>query len=161
MNPDTLGRLKDIIQGAQIESHQLHLELEITEGVLQNADHGINMLQELKSLGVSLAIDDFGTGYSSLSRLKHFPIDTLKIDRSFVKDLPLDQDDGAIASAVIALGRSLNLRVVAEGAETHEQIRFLKDQGCDEVQGFFLGKPLLPDEIPHIIHTPPSPLLMH
>ena len=161
MSPDALAKLKNIIEHAQIESDELQLELEITEGVLQNVAQGASVLNELKALGVSLAIDDFGTGYSSLSRLKHLPIDTLKIDRSFVKELPINQDDGAIASAVIAMGHSLNLRVIAEGTETKEQIHFLKDQGCDEVQGFLLSQPIPAQQIPHIMQTPPEHLTLH
>ena len=161
MNNDILVKLKNVIEHSNIDVDAFHLELEITESVLQNATQSAQILKELKTLGVSLAIDDFGTGYSSLSRLKHFPIDTLKIDRSFVKDLPLNQDDGAIASAVIALGQSLNLRVIAEGTETKEQIRFLRDLGCDEVQGFVLSKPLPAEHIPQLVHTPPSTLTLH
>jgi len=161
MNQNTLVVFKDIIQRAQLETKDLHLELEITEGVLRDAERSLKTLNELKSLGVSLAIDDFGTGYSSLSRLKHLPIDTLKIDRSFVKDLPDNQDDGAITCAVIALGQSLNLRVIAEGAETQDQIRFLRDRGCDEIQGFLLGRPVPACEIAGITHTPPAPLSIH
>lgn len=158
---ESLSKLKSIIEHAHIESNELHLELEITEGVLQNVNHGATLLKELKALGVSIAIDDFGTGYSSLSRLKHLPIDTLKIDRSFVKDLPNNQDDGAIASAVIAMGRSLNLRVIAEGTETKEQIHFLRDQGCDEVQGFLLSEPVAAHQIPRIIMDNSTQLTRH
>ncbi len=161
MSKNTLETFKNIIECSQLKAKDLYLELEITEGVLRDAERSIKILNGLRSLGISLAIDDFGTGYSSLSRLKHLPIDTLKIDRSFVRDLPKNQDDGAITCAVIALGQSLNLRVIAEGAETQEQIDFLRDKGCDEVQGFLLGKPVPAEEIIPFTHTVPSSLHIH
>jgi len=101
----------------------------------------------LASLGVRLSIDDFGTGYSSLSSLKRFTLDTLKIDRSFVKDLSHDADDRAIISAIIGMAHTLGLRVVAEGLDTEEQMAFLKEQGCDELQGFLFSRPLPVDQI--------------
>ncbi len=119
------------------------LELEITESmVMDNPEHAAAILQELRDLGLKLAIDDFGTGYSSLGYLKRFPVNTLKVDRSFIKDLPDDQDDAAITHAVIAMGRSLRLSVVAEGVETIEQAEFLRLHGCDLMQGFLLGRPM-------------------
>jgi diguanylate cyclase (GGDEF)-like protein/PAS domain S-box-containing protein len=123
------------------------LELEITEGmVMHNADRAIKLLRAIKQLGVRLAIDDFGTGYSSLAHIKRFPIDTLKVDRSFIRDIPNDADDKAITEAVIALGRTLNLTVVAEGVETREQAAFLREHACDEMQGFYFSKPVPPDQ---------------
>ncbi len=119
------------------------IELEITEGILmQNTDEVIEMLCQLNELGLDISIDDFGTGYSSLSYLKRFPIDTLKIDRSFVIDIATDVDDAAIVKAIIALAHSLRMRVIAEGVENAAQLAFLKQHGCDEYQGFYFSKPM-------------------
>ena len=107
----------------------------------------INTLYELDSMGVGFSIDDFGAGYSSLSYLKRLPIDTLKIDRSFVQNIPDDADDVAIVRAILAMARSLGIRVVAEGVETAEQLAFLRRHGCDAVQGFYFGQPLPAGEI--------------
>lgn len=120
-----------------------YLCLEITEShVMQDAELAVHTLHQLKALGVMLSIDDFGTGYSSLSYLKKFPVDELKIDRSFVRDLHVDADDAVISQAIISLGHSLNIRVIAEGVEHAEQLTFLKSQGCDHGQGFLLGRPM-------------------
>ena len=119
------------------------LELEITESMMmQNANGAMLVLNAIKELGVYLSIDDFGTGYSSMSLIKQFPIDTIKVDRSFVRNLPLDANDRAITNAVIALGKALDLTVVAEGVETKAQERFLREQGCNEIQGYLFTKPL-------------------
>jgi EAL domain-containing protein (putative c-di-GMP-specific phosphodiesterase class I) len=119
------------------------IELELTESmVMHDADGAIGTLRELKSLGVSLALDDFGTGYSSLTYLKRFPIDTLKIDRSFIRDINNNKDDAAIANAVVAMAHSLNLNVVAEGVETLEQLELLRHHLCDEIQGYYFSHPL-------------------
>jgi len=118
------------------------LELEITEGVLiQDSKAAIEALSELRARGVRIAIDDFGTGYSSLSYLARFPLDTIKLDRSFVRDLHVDENDAAIASSVLAMGRSLKLEVVAEGVETEAQRDFLQQRGCHIAQGFLFSRP--------------------
>jgi len=119
------------------------LELELTEGmIIQNVRRAVALLGEIKQLGVRLAIDDFGTGYSSLGQLKNFPIDTLKVDRSFVRDLATNLDDQAITTAIIAMGRTLSLTVVAEGVETPEQEEFLRQHACDEMQGYYFSRPI-------------------
>ena len=124
------------------------LEIELTEGVVMSeAEGAIEALQRLSAMGIQIAIDDFGTGYSSLSYLKLFPIDRLKLDKSFVRDIAKDNGDRAIATAVIRLGHSLKLRVIAEGVEAADQLDALRQQGCDEIQGFHFSKPLLPDEL--------------
>ncbi len=120
------------------------LELEITEGqIMVDPDNTIEVLKEISDRGIELAIDDFGTGYSSLSYLKHFPIDKLKIDQSFVENLPDDENDAGIAKAVIALSQSLNMKVIAEGVETEAQKKFLIENGCHNMQGYLYGKPML------------------
>jgi EAL domain-containing protein (putative c-di-GMP-specific phosphodiesterase class I) len=130
------------------------LELELTESmVMQNADRAGEVLANIKLLGVRLAIDDFGVGYSSLTHLKRFPIDTLKVDRSFIRDLPQNTEDRAITSAIIAMGRSLNLKVVAEGVETLEQEDFLRDHGCDESQGYYFSKPIASDRFVELLRA--------
>ena len=119
------------------------VELEITENVvMQNAETTVELLRELKRMGLKLAVDDFGTGYSSLSYLKRFPIDTLKIDQSFVRDVTTDPDDASLVKAIIAMGHALQLNVIAEGVETPEQLAFLRQHGCDGMQGYFFSRPL-------------------
>lgn len=128
------------------------LELEITESVaMRHVDHAIAILEQLKQLGVQISIDDFGTGYSSLSYLKKFPIQTLKIDKSFVHDISDSQDDGAIAASVIVMAHSLKLNVIAEGVETEEQLDFLRERDCDEFQGFLFSGPLTAEKFEEML----------
>ena len=119
------------------------LELEVTEGALQSGDEVVEVLEKLRSMGVRLALDDFGVGYSSLGSIKSLPFHRLKIDRSFIRDLQHDANDRSIARAIVAMGRSLKLEILAEGVETLAQLRILQDEGCDEVQGYLLGHPML------------------
>jgi EAL domain-containing protein (putative c-di-GMP-specific phosphodiesterase class I) len=119
------------------------LDLEITETyAMQDADFTLAILKELKRTGVRISLDDFGTGYSSLSHLKHFPIDTLKIDRSFVKDLATDPKEESIISAIIVLAHSLGMDVVGEGVETVEELAILRKHHCDKIQGFLFSRPV-------------------
>jgi len=125
-----------------------HLELEITESVImQNPDFAVSVLSVISDLGIHISIDDFGTGYSSLSHLKRFSVNTLKIDKSFVRDVEISSTDAAIATAIIAMGNSLKLNVIAEGVETQAQYDFLKENNCDQVQGYLFCRPLPPDEL--------------
>ena len=119
------------------------IELEVTEGqIMTHPEEAIKILNSINDLGIKLAIDDFGTGYSSLAYLKRLPIDKLKIDQAFVHEIPADEEDSAIVKAVIALAKSLNLRVIAEGVETEEQRAFLVDNGCHNIQGYFYSPPI-------------------
>ena len=123
-----------------------YLELEITESlIMQDADQAVSMMQQIQNIGVRIAIDDFGTGYSSLSSLKNFPIARLKIDKSLIDEIPHCEKDKSVASAVIMLGQKLNMRVIAEGVESDEQMKFLRDHNCDEMQGYHFSKPISAD----------------
>jgi diguanylate cyclase (GGDEF)-like protein/PAS domain S-box-containing protein len=154
-------RHKDFVEGVRqcladtgLAAH--HLELELTETFLmQDSASTTLVLNSLKKLGVQLALDDFGTGYSSLSHLKGFPIDTLKIDRAFVGELNTNPNDASIVRAVIGLGRSLNIRVVAEGVETTSQLARLQEQQCPEGQGYYFSWPVLADELPRLLLAAP------
>jgi diguanylate cyclase (GGDEF)-like protein len=140
-----LAKLTRIIHASGLDPSSL--ELEITESVvMSDGECAVGVLEQLKSIGVRIAIDDFGTGYSSLGYLKRFPIDTLKVDRSFIRDIPADSGDKKIARAIIAMAHALRLEVVAEGVENAEQLKFLRAQHCDAVQGYFLFRPLPVDE---------------
>ena len=150
------GHLSDVVAralaGRDIPPHCLQLELTETV-IMANAEQNAAMLQAIRDIGVGLAIDDFGTGYSSLSYLKRLPLTTLKIDKEFIGDLTRDADDEAITGAVIAMAHSLGLTVVAEGVETEAQVKFLHDHGCDEIQGYWLARPLRADECATFLHS--------
>lgn len=141
MHGDLAQRIQQILSSYHLDAQWLHLEL--TESlVMTNAAQSIGRLNALRDMGVRLAVDDFGTGYSSLSYLRRLPIDTIKIDKAFVRDITVDEDDATIIRTVIAMAHSLKLNVVAEGVETSEQLHFLRDEGCEEMQGYWLSKPL-------------------
>ena len=139
--PGLLQTIEAALRAAQLDPK--HVVIELTESmIMANPNESVAALRMIKEMGLKLSVDDFGTGYSSLSYLKRFPLDELKVDRSFVKDIPGDADDAAITAAIIVLAHSLGLSVVAEGVETAEQLAFLKNVGCDEYQGYFFSKPL-------------------
>ena len=130
------------------------LDLEITETyAMQDADFTLAILKELKTMGVHISLDDFGTGYSSLSHLKHFPIDTLKIDRSFVKDLETDPKEESIVSAIIVLAHSLGMDVVAEGVETVGELRIVRKHHCDKMQGYLFSRPVPPKDFEALLSS--------
>jgi EAL domain-containing protein (putative c-di-GMP-specific phosphodiesterase class I) len=142
-----------ILADTQLKPPQL--ELEITESVLmQNDQASTSNLRAFQSLGVRIAIDDFGTGYSSLSYLKRFPVDTLKIDRTFIHDIIHNPDDETIIKAIIAMAQSLKVDTIAEGVETVDQLHFLRDNGCHTVQGFLLSKPFVASALPQFLQQP-------
>lgn len=143
---DLVRTIADVLRETALEAR--YLEIELTESaVMHDAEQFVAMLNELNDLGVQIAIDDFGTGYSSLSYLKRFPVDRLKVDRSFVQDIATDSDDATIVRTIIALGHNLGLKVVAEGVETEQQLQFLRENDCDELQGYLYGMPLAADEL--------------
>lgn len=144
--PDFLSRLYAIVAKTGMTFDQL--EIEITESVImQNPEFTINILNEVQSKGIHISVDDFGTGYSSLAHLKRFSVNTLKIDKSFVRDVESSQTDAAITSAIIAMGNSLNLKVIAEGVETEGQYTFLQEAKCDEIQGYLISRPIPPEKV--------------
>lgn len=148
-----VDRVSQILAETGLEPE--YLDLELTESALmENADTAIRVLTELKNLGIRVSLDDFGTGYSSLSYLRKFPIDSVKIDQSFVKDITTNPDDAAIASAVVAMSHSLKLKVIAEGVETLEQLEFLRSLKCDEIQGYFISRPVPATELQQILEEP-------
>jgi diguanylate cyclase (GGDEF)-like protein len=145
MQTDLVSKVKEAIAESGIEAKQL--ELELTEGmVIKDLEKTIATMSELRNLGIGLAIDDFGTGYSSLSYLKRFPIQKLKVDRAFIKDITNAEDDTEITKGIIQLGHSLKLRIITEGVETEEQLAYLIKHQCDLIQGFYFSKPLPVDE---------------
>ncbi|MEQ1912790.1 MAG: EAL domain-containing protein, partial [Vicinamibacterales bacterium] len=159
-----LRHLADVLRETGIDPRQL--EIELTESALMaHVEHATSVMHSLKALGVRLAIDDFGTGWSSLSYLRHFPIDALKIDQSFVHEVAPGSDAASIVRAVIAMAKSLKHRVIAEGVETAAQLAFLREEGCDEAQGYYLSRPVGADECATLLrrgrlpHLPPHPLV--
>jgi EAL domain-containing protein (putative c-di-GMP-specific phosphodiesterase class I) len=149
-DPLLLAKLTRIIRASGLDPSSL--ELEITEStVMSDGDCAVAVLEGLKSIGVQIAIDDFGTGYSSLAYLKRFPIDTLKVDRSFIRNIPGDSGDKNITRAIIVMAHSLKLKVVAEGVETEGQLQFLRTQRCDAVQGYLLYRPLPEAEVAAVL----------
>ncbi len=147
---DLLGDIAGALSASGLAPHLL--ELELTESMMmQNHDRASSILKAIKSMGVRLALDDFGVGYSSLAHIKNFPIDTLKVDRSFVRDLPQNSEDRAITQAIIAMGKTLNLTIVAEGVETLEQECFLREHACDESQGFYFSRPIPADQFGELL----------
>jgi EAL domain-containing protein (putative c-di-GMP-specific phosphodiesterase class I) len=151
---DLVSTVADVLEETGLDPSCL--ELEITESLLmENFETSSWTLDELKSVvgGLRVSIDDFGTGYSSLSYLKSLPIDLLKIDQSFVRDIPGDPDDAAITAAIIGLAHNLRLGVIAEGVETEEQVAFLRERGCDEAQGYYFSRPLPADEFVELLKS--------
>jgi EAL domain-containing protein (putative c-di-GMP-specific phosphodiesterase class I) len=147
----------DLLPGIEAALHDTGLEpscleLELTESLFMgDITPAVELLHRMKALGVNLSIDDFGTGYSSFSYLSRFPIDVLKIDRSFVADITHDANDAAIVDSIIALAHNLRLSVIAEGVETAEQLDYLRLQGCDEMQGYYFSRPLPADEFARLL----------
>ncbi|GGC02546.1 EAL domain-containing protein [Pseudoduganella buxea] len=140
-----VGMVGEILRETGLAPHRL--QLEVTESVIMNTGDALAFINDLHAIGVSLAIDDFGTGYSSLAYLKQMPVQTLKIDRSFIKDISTDANDEAIVIAIIQLGKSMNLSVIAEGVETEQQAAFLARHGCNLAQGYYYSRPVTPDDI--------------
>ena len=148
--PGLAGRVRSALEDSGLAP--AGLELEITEStVMHDTEDAADVLRSLRELGVTVSIDDFGTGYSSLSYLKRFPLDVLKIDRAFVRDMEGDATGAAIIRAIITLAHSLGLSAVAEGVETAEQVAFLKENGCDEIQGYYFSRPVWPDEVARLL----------
>jgi len=148
-----MATIRDIL--IETEMPAQYLEFEITETVLmQDADAAMKILDQMKVMGLRVSIDDFGTGYSSISYLKYFPADVLKIDREFVKDLPHDEQDATITNAIILLGKALNMGIVAEGVETESQLQWMRDKGCDQIQGYLFSPPVPPERAEEMLIDP-------
>ncbi|MBA2676963.1 MAG: EAL domain-containing protein, partial [Ktedonobacteraceae bacterium] len=157
---DFLSGVRAVLNATGVDPN--NLELELTESVLMlDAESTIDTLHALKAIGVQLAIDDFGMGYSSFSYLRRFPIDALKIDRSFVREITADQNDAAIVSAMIGIGKSLKQRVIAEGVETPEQLDFLRTQGCGEGQGYYFSRPVAAEQFTELLKSSIGQTVVH
>ncbi|WP_242072646.1 GGDEF domain-containing phosphodiesterase [Microcoleus sp. FACHB-68] len=149
---DLVERINQILEETGMDV--AYLELEVTESLfVDNIQNTINILQQLRDRGITLALDDFGTGYSSLNYLRHFPIDTLKIDRSFVRDVVADPHNAAVTNAIISLAKSLELKITAEGVETQDQFEYIKSQGCNEIQGYYFSRPVPADALARLLQT--------
>jgi EAL domain-containing protein (putative c-di-GMP-specific phosphodiesterase class I) len=149
-HPDFFEMLTTVIQETGVDP--TNLELEFTESVImENVEKTVELFRKIKGMGIRLSIDDFGTGYSSLNYLKHFPVDRIKIDRSFVIDVNRNESDAAIIEAIVSMAQSLSLRVIAEGVENSDQLDSLSRLGCDEVQGFYLAMPMLAEALSKIL----------
>lgn len=147
---DLIADIARILADTGVEAHWL--EVELTESsLMENTQHTIASLQRLRAMGVKISVDDFGTGYSSLAYLRRFPIDTLKIDIAFIREVTSNPQDAAITRTIIELAHSLQLRVVAEGVETQAQLVFLRDAGCDQIQGYLFSRPLPKDELERLL----------
>ncbi|MFZ6710294.1 EAL domain-containing protein [Undibacterium sp. TC9W] len=154
-DPDFIGRMSSILQTMQVRPEQISIE--ITEGILIDHDSGMKqLLDNFKLQGYRLSLDDFGTGYSALSYLKHFPFDFVKIDQSFVRDLPDNSDDISISKAIIAMAHSMGLKVIAEGVETEAQCKFLSENMCDQIQGYFFSPPLSFTQMTALLNNCPA-----
>jgi diguanylate cyclase (GGDEF)-like protein/PAS domain S-box-containing protein len=147
--PHLVESVIDILQTSGLDPQ--YLELELTESMLMHEAEAMSSMQRLKAMGVRFAIDDFGTGYSNLSYLRRFPIHRLKIDLSFLRDITTDQGTAAVTRAIIAMAKTLQLRVLAEGVETRDQLGIISDQGCDELQGFYFSRPVPADEVAKVL----------
>jgi EAL domain-containing protein (putative c-di-GMP-specific phosphodiesterase class I) len=150
--PNVVSMIKDAVERSGFDPRLLEIEITESTAMLDPALTA-DILHDLKSLGMTIAIDDFGVGHSSLNYLKRFPIDTLKIDQSFIQDITRGGSDGAIVSAVIAMGKALHIRVIAEGVETQEQLNFLKEHGCFEFQGYLFSRPMAANALTEMIHA--------
>ena len=154
---DLVRAVENALTVSGLEAKYLNLELTET-AIMQNPDQAVVILSELKNMGVSISIDDFGVGYSSLSNLRRLPIDSLKIDASFVRQITTNKDDASIAAAIVAMAHSMNLNVIAEGVETLDQLDFLKTLKCDEIQGYFISRPVPGQEVLHLLAEGGPPL---
>ena len=152
--PNFVERFQEIVEEAGVSGTQLELELTET-AMVEHPEQTVRALNALKGIGLRVSLDDFGTGYSSLSHLKGFPLDTVKIDRSFVMDLPDGRDGAAVTEAILSMAAALGLRVIAEGVETPEQLDFLRERGCAEAQGYFLRPPVSPDDATELLRSEP------